>query len=33
MTDTRGYLLDEEGFDRAKLGLIREIKAHNKSLR
>ncbi|KAG0568853.1 hypothetical protein M758_6G046300 [Ceratodon purpureus] len=33
VSDTRGYLLDEEGFDRAKLGLIREIKTHNKSLR
>jgi glutamate dehydrogenase (NADP+) len=33
VSDTRGYLLDEDGIDRAKLGLIRELKAHNKSLR
>ncbi|XP_024394355.1 uncharacterized protein [Physcomitrium patens] len=33
ISDTRGYLLDEEGFDRVKLSLIREIKAHNKNLR
>uniref|UniRef100_A0A7I4BUA7 glutamate dehydrogenase (NADP(+)) n=1 Tax=Physcomitrium patens TaxID=3218 RepID=A0A7I4BUA7_PHYPA len=32
ISDTRGYLLDEDGFDRTKLGLIREIKAHNNSL-
>lgn len=33
MIDTSGYILDEGGFDRVKLGFIREIKAHNKCLR
>ncbi|XP_024369120.1 uncharacterized protein [Physcomitrium patens] len=33
VSDTSGYILDEGGFDRVKLGFIREIKAHNKCLR
>ncbi|CAM6050773.1 unnamed protein product [Sphagnum compactum] len=33
ISDSRGYLLDDEGFDYGKLALLRDIKVHNKSLR
>jgi glutamate dehydrogenase (NADP+) len=33
ISDSRGYLLDDEGFDYGKLALLRNIKIHNKSLR
>jgi glutamate dehydrogenase (NADP+) len=33
ISDSRGYLYDEEGFDYGKLALLRDIKLHNKSLR
>jgi hypothetical protein len=33
LADSRGYLLDDEGFDYGKLALLRNIKIHNKSLR
>ncbi|CAM6049877.1 unnamed protein product [Sphagnum compactum] len=33
ISDSRGYLYDEEGFDYGKLALLRDIKLHSKSLR
>ncbi|CAM6030219.1 unnamed protein product [Sphagnum balticum] len=33
ISDSRGYLLDDEGFDYGKLALLRNIKIHYKSLR
>jgi len=33
ISDSRGYLLDEEGFDYVKLNLLREIKVQQRSLR
>ncbi|KAF6171771.1 hypothetical protein GIB67_007292 [Kingdonia uniflora] len=33
ISDTRGYLVDEDGFDYPKLSLLREIKANQRSLR
>lgn len=32
-TDSKGYLVDEEGFDYMKISFLREIKAQNRSLR
>lgn len=32
-TDSKGYLVDEEGFDFVKISFLREIKAQNRSLR
>lgn len=33
ISDSRGYLLDEEGFDYVKLNLLREIKVQQRNLR
>lgn len=32
-TDSKGYLVDEEGFDYDKIALLREIKTQQRSLR
>ncbi|CAB4272429.1 unnamed protein product [Prunus armeniaca] len=33
VSDSKGYLVDEEGFDYMKISFLREIKAQNRSLR
>lgn len=33
LTDSKGYLLDEDGFDYVKFSLLRDIKAQQRSLR
>ncbi|XP_043706518.1 NADP-specific glutamate dehydrogenase-like [Telopea speciosissima] len=33
VSDSKGYLVDEDGFDYVKISLLRDIKAHQKSLR
>ena len=32
VSDSRGYLVDEEGFDYMKIALLRDIKAQQRSL-
>nr|DAD48931.1 TPA_asm: hypothetical protein HUJ06_018868 [Nelumbo nucifera] len=33
VSDSKGYLVDEDGFDYVKISLLRDIKAHQRSLR
>lgn len=33
LTDSKGYLLDEDGFDYVKISLLRDIKVQQRSLR
>lgn len=32
-TDSKGYLVDEDGFDFMKISFLRDIKAQHRSLR